>query len=358
MFLSSFLGSIFVLFPLLLLFLINHQLWRRWTDYIVGYWLVLPVAYLELVCGTKIHVQGDLIDKNDKAIIIMNHRTRLDWMFFWNALYYIDPWLLTSEKIILKAMLKNIVGAGWAMQCNAFVFLDRNWEKDEAILKSSCQYLASMERSYQLLMFPEGTDFCERSKQHSDRFSSENNLAQLHYVLQPRTTGLSCLALDLNQYEALNCIYDVTVAYPSEIVQSEFDMVVRGAHPTRVDFLIKKISAAEMPSIDEFSIRDWCRDRWQMKDELLRTYYSQSDTQLRQLSSSLPPVLLTNKRKWHLVLGLLLWTAAIVFWLCLIYTSKLCLMFFIVGVGFFAFVHVFLGGLDQVLLRLHTDFKP
>lgn len=62
--------------------------------------------------GVDFHITGDIIDRSKPAIIIMNHRTRLDWLFFWNALYKIDPWLLTTEKISLKSSLKRIPGAG------------------------------------------------------------------------------------------------------------------------------------------------------------------------------------------------------------------------------------------------------
>lgn len=69
---------------------------------------------LEFFIGVEFKVSGDRIRCDDKAVIIMNHRTRLDWMFFWNALFKIDPWLVTSEKISLKTDLKRIPGAGKA----------------------------------------------------------------------------------------------------------------------------------------------------------------------------------------------------------------------------------------------------
>ncbi|VDN18069.1 unnamed protein product [Gongylonema pulchrum] len=60
-----------------------------------------------------------MINANEPALIIMNHRTRLDWMFFWNALYKMDPCLLTTEKIALKKQLEHIPGAG---VCRCFLF--------------------------------------------------------------------------------------------------------------------------------------------------------------------------------------------------------------------------------------------
>lgn len=67
---------------------------------------------MEYMFGVHIFVSGDVIDNSEPALIIMNHRTRLDWLFFWNALFRIDPWLLTTQKISLKGILKYLPGAG------------------------------------------------------------------------------------------------------------------------------------------------------------------------------------------------------------------------------------------------------
>ena len=67
---------------------------------------------ISFMFGVKFRITGDLIERDKPALIIMNHRTRLDWLFFWNALYKMDPWLLVSEKISLKSDLKKIPGAG------------------------------------------------------------------------------------------------------------------------------------------------------------------------------------------------------------------------------------------------------
>lgn len=67
---------------------------------------------MEYFHGIRFRVTGDRMTSTEKAVIIMNHRTRLDWLFLWSALYRMDNWLLTTEKIILKAPLRKILGAG------------------------------------------------------------------------------------------------------------------------------------------------------------------------------------------------------------------------------------------------------
>ncbi|EFO12622.2 hypothetical protein LOAG_15911, partial [Loa loa] len=61
---------------------------------------------IEMFFGARVTISGIKIDHSEPALIIMNHRTCLDWLFFWIALIRIDPWLLTSQKISLKVCLQ------------------------------------------------------------------------------------------------------------------------------------------------------------------------------------------------------------------------------------------------------------
>lgn len=62
--------------------------------------------------GIKVRTSGDRIEYDQPAIVIMNHRTRLDWLYFWLALWRMNPWLMTTNKIALKELLKHVPGAG------------------------------------------------------------------------------------------------------------------------------------------------------------------------------------------------------------------------------------------------------
>lgn len=70
-------------------------------------------TFLEYIFGIEFKVTGDLIDYGSPALIIMNHRTRLDWMYFWAALFKINPWLLISSKVVLKTELRHLPAAGF-----------------------------------------------------------------------------------------------------------------------------------------------------------------------------------------------------------------------------------------------------
>ena len=59
----------------------------------------------------KIFITGDLPkDPKERSIIIMNHRTRQDWLLFWAVLHrYFN---CKNSKIILRGDLKHFPGFG------------------------------------------------------------------------------------------------------------------------------------------------------------------------------------------------------------------------------------------------------
>ena len=60
--------------------------------------------------GVTIMTSGDMLQSNEGSIIVMNHRTRLDWMFFWVVLHRQST--LRTEKIVLKNDPKMTPGFG------------------------------------------------------------------------------------------------------------------------------------------------------------------------------------------------------------------------------------------------------
>jgi lysocardiolipin and lysophospholipid acyltransferase len=66
---------------------------------------------MEDLLGIKIVVTGDdLTNDKKRSIILLNHRTRLDWMFIWMLHSRFE--ILEQLKIVLKAELKYIPGPG------------------------------------------------------------------------------------------------------------------------------------------------------------------------------------------------------------------------------------------------------
>ncbi|MCP9259691.1 CRE-BUS-18 protein [Dirofilaria immitis] len=182
---TSFLGNLIITLVLPILYF-NHYQWRKLIDRSISFWIIAVVAYLEYIFGIKIKVTGDMINYDQPAIFIMNHRTRLDWMYFWAALFKINPWLLVSSKIALKAELRYVPAAD-------------------------------------------------------------------NYI---------------------ECIYDVTIAYPINIVQSEISLFLTGRTPQNVVFHIKRIDQSSIP-VKDHDIAQWINQLWIAKDGKLDSFYSQ-----------------------------------------------------------------------------------
>ena len=91
--------------------LFQPWLYRRVIDRIVAFWLIFPIALLQKVFRVKFYANGDGFNYMDRTLIIMNHRTRVDWMLFWPLLFHCAR--LRKLKILLKSDLKYIPGPGW-----------------------------------------------------------------------------------------------------------------------------------------------------------------------------------------------------------------------------------------------------
>uniref|UniRef100_A0A915PMD2 Phospholipid/glycerol acyltransferase domain-containing protein n=1 Tax=Setaria digitata TaxID=48799 RepID=A0A915PMD2_9BILA len=286
--LTSFFGDSVITLIMPILFLNRHRQWRFLIDRAISFWIIIPVTLLEYVFGMKFQVTGDTIDCDRPAIIIMNHRTRLDWMYFWAALFKMNPWLLISSKIALKAELRYIPAAGlflfpsipssitlgFGMEANQFIFLERKIQTDKERISEAIHYYASTGNNYQILLFPEGTDKTPNTTMKSNVYAKKNGLKQLNNLIYPRSAGFIHFINEMRRHNYIEYIYDVTIAYPVNIVQSEVNLVLSGCTPQKVLFHIERIDASCVPVKDK-DIAQWINKLWTTKDEKLNLFYSQ-----------------------------------------------------------------------------------
>ncbi|CAK5015435.1 unnamed protein product [Meloidogyne enterolobii] len=349
---SSFLGTIYVLIPLTPLAYFNPKLFRLIVDFLIGYWLVLPTSLVEWLFGVRIQVLGDGIDPKRPSLIIMNHRTCLDWLFFWCALWRIDPSLITTEKIVLKGEVKYLPGAGWAMAYNAFLLLDRNFLTDKARIETFVEYYARMDRKYHLLLFPEGTDKCLRATERSNSFAKKNDLVQYEYLLHPRTLGFVFLLQKMRKEKCVDYIYDVTVGYGDQIVQSETDLVLRGMCPKDVHYLIQQIPDSSLPKDDE-ELEKWLKDKWAKKEKILHNFYKEKGFRRQNgWSSQFKNFQLTPKLKLLQIAVVCIWLAATYFWLYLFVSLNHQIWYSLLALVSIIGLQIYYNGFEMFLARL------
>ncbi|OQV20759.1 Lysocardiolipin acyltransferase 1 [Hypsibius exemplaris] len=342
MILSSSLGAVFVLFPILPLLFLNRKLFRWLADNIIALWESYPVALLHIMCGVDVRVFGDEIDPEENSMLIMNHRTRLDWLFLWTALY---PRALPHHKIILKKDLKFVPGCGWSMQAAAFLFLDRKWETDQELFRSAVEYVRHDGRKVNMLLFPEGTDLNPKSRGRSDAFAVTNGRPKLEHCLYPRVLGFTFLYEMMRTNKVMDAVYDITVAYPKDIIQAEKDLILRGP-PKAIYFHVKRYATADLPQIQS-DLETWLGTRWVEKEQTLSKFYEKNCFSAEMKGRRLNAIPL-------LYVSCIAWTGLVTFWLWLLSSFLIADLYFIAAMVVYSVITFYLNGIDRFEL---TRFK-
>lgn len=179
-----------------------------------------PQALLQLF-GIKFVITGDRISPDEWAILMMNHRTRVDYLFVSAAMYYscLPRVLAHRLKIVFKDFVRHVVAignrqffhatiltiettqrltaAGWQMQLAGYLAITRNWKEDKGRISDYLDYLIEINRRTQILLFPEGTNKDPDTTLGSDKYARANNLPKYKHVLHPRTTGFTYMTQHL-----------------------------------------------------------------------------------------------------------------------------------------------------------------
>jgi len=393
--LTSLSGTLYMLFPYLPLLLINRKLFHRLSDFSLNMWFSLSVYLLERVCGIRIFIHNSKINKFDfstkSSIVVMNHRTRLDWLFYFCVLYRMNA--LSNIKIILKDGLKKIAGPSWAMQTALFIFLKRKWDADKVILKRFLDYYKQIHKNVIILIFPEGTNLTAETKKRSDTFATNNNLEKFDYVLHPRTTGFNYIVKTMRENDTLDCIQDVTVAYHGgKVPESEFEFL-KGNLPKEIHFYIDKFElnsvlkeeanndAETIPynhnshsyqnnnhnhnhhhhnghangvdgnEKDGKILEKWLFKRWHEKEIFLKNFYASNrpDGASERFESRYETLERVDQLPF-LVFYPVYWSLSSLLMIYLCYHYLFFKLFFVVSFGFYAINQYYGSGLDDLIL--------
>eukprot|EP01061_Rhynchopus_euleeides_P000696 TRINITY_DN10502_c0_g1_i1.p1 TRINITY_DN10502_c0_g1~~TRINITY_DN10502_c0_g1_i1.p1 ORF type:complete len:376 (+),score=156.01 TRINITY_DN10502_c0_g1_i1:201-1328(+) len=291
---TAFLGSVILLpaaFPLL--FTTNklvRSAYHTWADIVKLQWFTLTILLISVIGGTKFHLYGDIPKAGERALILSNHRTRIDWMMLWGILLQCPGNPLQHLRIVLKKDLKKLPLFGWAMASFRFLFLSRDWNQDKLELSLFCDYYKTHDAGASFLIFPEGTDLSARNLKRSNDYAEKQGWEPLTQVMYPKSTGT--LFLFENLKSKLDCVYDITMGYtdyaegerPSEI------LMAKGRFPRDVHVHIDRVPIADIP-VDEKGFAQDLRQRFLRKEEVLKAFYADGG---KELKSQLAPLGVTN----------------------------------------------------------------
>ncbi|EEB15395.1 1-acylglycerol-3-phosphate acyltransferase, putative [Pediculus humanus corporis] len=265
-------GFFTLICPILPLAIISPKKYRKLSDKVFGMWEPFTAAMLEIFFGTRIYLTGDKINPYESSVLIMNHRTRVDWGFLWLALFHCCQPNAHNVKYVLKSSLMHLPGPGWVMQTCSFIFVHRNWSRDKFLINQMINYLNNSDQLYQVLIFPEGTDLTEDTIRKSHKYADEKNYERYYKVLHPKTSGFAFIVQKMKTGGQLKAIYDITIGYPKTIPISERDLI-KGKFPEEVHLHVKRYSSRILPH-QEKDLKKWLRSIWKGKEMLLQNFYT------------------------------------------------------------------------------------
>lgn len=144
----------------------------------------------------------------------------------------------------------------------------------------------------------------------------------------------------------LNSVYDITVAYPRNVITNEGQLLLFGG-PREIHFNVRKFNVADMPQTHD-EVSRWLESVWREKETMLRTYYLAAP-ESRHFSVH-ARILQPDRRNYVCLAG---WVAACLVFLALLLLFPL-LRYYCVGASLiFALVSVAFNGLEAVELRMH-----
>ncbi|CAI0438186.1 unnamed protein product [Linum tenue] len=234
---------------------------------------VAELLWLELVwivdwwAGVKIelYTDSDTFRQMGKehALVLCNHRSDIDWLVGWVLAQ--RSGCLGSALAFMKKSSKLLPVIGWSMWFSEYLFLERNWAKDEKIIKSGVQQLHDFPRPFWLALFVEGTRFTQAKLLAAQEYAASAGLPVPRNVLIPRTKGFVCAVSNMRTF--VPAIYDVTVAIPKSSPPPTLTRLFKGQSSV-VHCHLKRHSMKDLPDTDD-AVAQWCRDLFVAKDALL-----------------------------------------------------------------------------------------
>lgn len=249
-------------------------------------------------CPTLVRVSGDKsmrgqlhlakdgrlrADFPKRIVLIANHQLYTDWVYLWWFAY--SNLMHGRIFIILKESLRYIPIIGQGMMFYGFIFMARKWTSDKPRLQHRLEKLKTSHipgsaecDPMWLLIFPEGTNLSENTKNRSKDFADKQGFYSLEHVLWPRSTGLFFCLQQLNG--TVDWVYDCTLAYegpPRGSYPADYfslrSTYLQGRPPTSVNMHWRRFAVSEIPLDDQKAFDSWLRERWAEKEQLMNEYF-------------------------------------------------------------------------------------
>ena len=218
-------------------------------------------------------------------LIISNHLSFTD-TFVLNSLST-SAGEASGMRAFAKASLRALPVLGWAAYFLDFVFLTRNYQRDQKTITTQIAALSEHSQHYSsgnfwLTIFPEGTRSRPAKIIESQAYAKSQGLPAFEHLLLPRTKGLQSLleGADSSFRQAADHVLDITLGYPSKradpasskVRPSVGDLFFSTGRSWPVHIHVRAIPLSSVPTGKE-ELRSWVFSVFQEKDKLLEYYY-------------------------------------------------------------------------------------
>jgi len=239
------------------------------------------------------------------------------------------------------------------MQYLLYCFLQRKWEVDRGYLERYLDYFIDTKYPLQFFLFPEGTDFCEKTKARSDNFAEKNGLPKYEYVLHPRTTGFNYL-VQKTRGKIVDYVYDVTIGFPVNLCYGEIDLL-KGDFPDEVHLYFKKYRIKDLPVEDE-ALGKWCCDRFEEKEKRLKNFYRDLKFTGPKAEQNVTNRLQEDHASVTNYISLIFWVSFVLYSFYLVSSSTLVMVYTLIVVVAHAVLSYY-RGMDALFLDFHDKQK-
>ncbi|PVD23299.1 hypothetical protein C0Q70_16565 [Pomacea canaliculata] len=191
---------------------------------------------------------------------------------------------LNRCRFVVKDGLKYFPLYGFYLTQHGVLYIKRAGKFQENKAQKQLQNMVKANMPMWMVVFPEGTRFNPDLKnviKSSQEFARQQGVKELDHVLYPRAKATQVCLQELRSY--VTCVYDITFGYNKTWDPNTGNRLTAPGMPdflsgctSKVHVHISKISVKDIPS-DEQGIKMWLYQRFQMKDELLKHFYSFED---------------------------------------------------------------------------------
>ncbi|KAF8090793.1 hypothetical protein N665_0467s0022 [Sinapis alba] len=254
---------------------VSRSLYRRINTSVVELlWLQL-IWLVDWWDCIKINLYADaetleLIGK-EHALVLCNHRSDIDWLIGWVIAQRAG--CLGSALAIMSKDNKYLPIIGWSMWFSEYIFVEKNWAKDENNLKAGFNQLKDFPTRFWLALFVEGTRFTQENLEAARDYASLKGLPSPRNVMIPRTKGFVSAVNHLRSF--VPAIYDCTYTVHKKQSTPILLRMFRG-QSSEVNLQMRRFQMSQLPETAD-GIAQWCQDLFVAKDAQLENYFTTND---------------------------------------------------------------------------------